>query len=251
LNQKEICAVTPSGRESGGANRRLDPAAEFDHYSTTYLQLVDKSVCLSGEGAEYFAELKARYLGKFLGPAFSGKVLDFGCGIGLLSRFLLSSLPNCALHGYDMSRASLELIPPDVSSRGKFTSLQDELHSDYDLIVVANVMHHIPSDLRRLVITDLKNRLAPGGILAAFEHNPLNPLTRLAVKECPFDQGVILLWPRELLNYFSDAGLLVHRCDYITFFPRWLACFRPLEPRLSWCPFGAQYVVLGEKAQKS
>ena len=219
---------------------------EFDPYSHTYQQMLDKSIRLTGEGGEYFAELKARYLAQLLQPTFSGKVLDFGCGIGMLSRFLLGYLPNCELHGYDPSRASLDMIPRELSARGKFTSFKEELRCDYDLIVVANVMHHIPPEQRRNIIAGLQKRLSAGGKLVAFEHNPLNPLTRLAVKQCPFDAGVILLWPRELLRYFSSAGLLLQRRDYVTFFPHWLAWLRPLERKLSWCPFGAQYVVVGE-----
>ena len=222
--------------------------AEFDHYSRTYQEMLDRSIRLSGEGAEYFAELKARYLGHFWKPAFSGRVLDFGCGIGMLSRFLLGYLPNCELHGYDPSRASLDMIPRDLSARGTFTSCKEELRCDYDLIVVANVMHHIPPEQRRNIIAGLQKRLRAGGKLVAFEHNPLNPLTRWAVKQCPFDAGAILLWPRELLGYFRSAGLLLPRRDYVTFFPHWLAWLRPFERKLSWCPLGAQYVVVGENA---
>jgi hypothetical protein len=44
------------------------------------------------------------------------------------------------------------------------------------------------------------------------------------------------------------AGALdVLRRDFIVFFPRPLALLRPLEPRLNWCPFGAQYVLIGAK----
>jgi SAM-dependent methyltransferase len=210
--------------------------------------MLDRSIRLGGESGEYFAGLKARYLAQFLEPNFAGKVLDFGCGVGLLARFLPYYLPNCELHGYDPSRSSLDMIPPELSARGKFTSFKEQLHSDYDLIVVANVMHHVPLELRRNIVIDLRKRLSVGGKLVIFEHNPLNPLTRLVVKQCPFDIGVVLLWPRELLECFNSAGLHLQRRDYITFFPRWLAWLRPLESKLSWCPFGAQYVVVGDKS---
>jgi 2-polyprenyl-3-methyl-5-hydroxy-6-metoxy-1,4-benzoquinol methylase len=226
-------------------------AADFDHFSDTYEQLVSESVRLAGEGVEYFAELKARYLSRVLGPHFRGKVLDFGCGVGLLSRFLLSSLPECQLHGYDPSTASLEMMPLEVSADRKFTSDEKELDSDYDLIVAANVMHHVPRRERQCLVLGLEKRLGETGTLAVFEHNPLNPLTRLAVKQCPFDVGVALLWPQEIRNYCAVAGLVSMRHDYITFFPRGLSWLRPLEPELTWCPLGAQYAVVARKASPS
>jgi SAM-dependent methyltransferase len=210
--------------------------------------MLDQSVHLTGDIGEYFAELKASYLARIFGTDFSGKVLDFGCGVGLLSQFLLQYLPACRLHGYDPSASSIEQIQPVVYAKGKFTSREDELDQAYDLVVVANVMHHVAVEQRRETISDLYSRLAPGGHVVVFEHNPANPLTRWAVHICPFDVGVALLWPGEVRKYFEHAHLRTVRRDYITFFPRWFAWFRPLEPLLSWCPLGAQYVVSGRKS---
>jgi len=210
--------------------------------------MLDQSVHLTGDTGEYFAQLKAIYLARIFGVDFSGKILDFGCGVGLLARFLRQHLPACKLDGYDPSASSIEQIPPGVYAKGKFTSRDDQLDAAYDLIVVANVMHHVAVEKRRETISHLFSRLAPGGYVVAFEHNPGNPLTRWAVYTCPFDVGVALLWPEELRKYFANAHLRVVRRDYITFFPRWFAWFRPLEPLLSWCPLGAQYAVQGRKS---
>lgn len=43
-------------------------------------------------------------------------------------------------------------------------------------------------------------------------------------------------------------GLQIVRRDYIVFFPRPLAWLRPLEPRLSWCPAGAQSALAARRA---
>jgi len=224
--------------------------AEFDGYSQTYEQLVNKSVWVTGESVEYFADLKARYLARSVGHEFCGKILDFGCGVGLLSRVLLSYLPSCALHGYDVSSASVELVPAEVSARGKFTSLEQELDTDYELIIVANVMHHVPGPDRQKLILGLGKRLGKKGRLAIFEHNPLNPLTRWAVKQCPFDVGVKLLWPSEVRHYCEVAGLKRKTQDYLTFFPRAVAWLRRFEPTLAWCPLGGQYVLMAQKSER-
>jgi len=219
---------------------------EFDCFSENYRTLLDKTVRLTGNNAEYFAELKARYLARLLGRGFSGKVLDFGCGVGLLSKFLLAHLPKCTLHGYDPSSACIEHVDRTVYSRGTFTWQDDRLDSAYDLIVVANVLHHVRVEDRSKTIVDLCARLAPGGYLATFEHNPANPLTRWAVHACPFDKNAVLLWPAEVKN-LTRGCLHNVKLDYITFFPRWAALFYSFEPFLAWCPIGAQYAVVGTK----
>jgi hypothetical protein len=83
------------------------------------------------------------------------------------------------------------------------------------------------------------------GLTVVFEHNPLNPLTRRVVRDCAFDEGVELLGRRELERLYRAAGLAVVEAEYLLFFP-WRA--DALERRLTWLPFGAQYVVAGRRA---
>lgn len=220
---------------------------EFDQYARDYKSLIDRSVQMSGDSAEYFSEYKARYLARAVGPRFSGKVLDFGCGIGLLSARLKAHLPAAAVHGYDPSPESIHLVPPELSAQGRFSSRTEELDADYQLAVLSNVMHHIDQAQREQTIVDIAAHLAPGGKLILFEHNPWNPLTRWVVRHCPFDEGVVLLPPREVFAYFARAALAVRRRDFIVFFPKMLSVFRALEPSISWLPAGAQYAVVGEK----
>ena len=102
-------------------------------------------------------------------------------------------------------------------------------------------MHHIAPEQRRATIDDLVARLAYGGRLLVIEHNPLNPLTRWVVAHCEFDDDAVLLWPREVREYFSAADLHEPRRDYMLFFPKWFSALRGLERSLRWLPLGAQY----------
>lgn len=219
----------------------------FDQFAGNYKSVLDQSIALSGEDSSYFAEYKALYLARIVGSSFSGKILDFGCGVGLLSGFLKKHLPAARLNGFDVSRESIARIDPSLTANGVFTSEMAHLTCDYDLVVVANVMHHVPPDHRVKTISDLESRLAPNGKLAVIEHNPANPLTRRAVDRCPFDDDAILLPPRESEKLIRDAGMKILRRDYIVFMPRALSWLRPLEPTLAWLPLGAQYAVLGQK----
>ncbi len=223
-------------------------SAEFDRIAEDYQQLVDQVTAITGEASEYFAEYKSRYLARILPPTFAGQVLDFGCGVGLLSGFLNKDLPAAQINGFDVSRESINRVSSTLAGQGVFTSERSDLAESYDLIVVANVMHHIMPEERAQTVIDLQTRLAPHGKLVVFEHNPANPLTRWAVDRCSFDKGVVLLPPSETRGYFAAANLRVIRRDYIVFMPRFLSWLRGLESSLAWLPLGAQYVFVGERA---
>ena len=214
--------------------------AEFDQFASNYKSVLDRSVALGGESSEYFIEYKAAYIDQLLGAA-PRKILDFGCGVGALSAALAQRRARDVIHGYDVSTDSLDQIEPALRAHGVFTSCLDDLHRDYSLIVLSNVMHHIPPEQRRATIDDLAARLALGGRLLVIEHNPLNPLTRWVVAHCEFDDDAVLLWPGEVRDYFSAAHLREPRRDYMLFFPRALSSLRGLEKSLRWLPLGAQY----------
>ena len=59
----------------------------------------------------------------------------------------------------------------------------------------------------------------PGGIVAILEHNPLNPLTRVVVSRCEFDEGVELVGMRDTKRLLEGAGTDVVESSYFLFFP--------------------------------
>lgn len=220
---------------------------DFDRFAGEYARVLDGSLSMSGEDSSYFAEYKALYLKRVLGPSFSGKVLDFGCGVGLLAHYLRIHLPEAHIDGFDVSQDSVAKVEAALSSRGLFTSALEDLPRNYDLIVIANVMHHVTPQQRPGVLQDLAGRLRVGGLISIFEHNPANPITRWVVEHCPFDDDAILLRPREAAAILEAAGLRLTRRDYIVFMPSFMGRLRALEARLGWLALGAQYVILAAK----
>lgn len=219
---------------------------DFDEYSSKYKDVLDNSLRSSGYNADYFVNYKATYIINRVLNTSEGKLLDFGCGVGLLAGRLSRLLPNYIIHGYDISKESIMKVDKNLRESSLFTCDINDLHNDYDLIVVANVLHHIPLRERKSVIKQLNNRLKRKGRIVFFEHNPANPLTRRIVDKCPFDKDAVLLYPREIMLCLEEYSKVLRK-DYIIFVPKSLALFACIEKYLAWCPLGAQYVIVGEK----
>jgi SAM-dependent methyltransferase len=219
------------------------PSAKFDAYAETYTALHDQSITASGESSEYFAHYKLSCLERLVGPGFTEPVLDYGCGVGALLEHLVRRFPS--VEGYDPSTESLEqarLRAPSAVLHARPDDLPD---GHFGLIVLANVLHHVPPTERPALVKSLLPKLEPErGRLVVFEHNPLNPLTRRAVAACAFDDDAILLWPRELTRLLRDNGYSAS-LRFIVFFPRLLARLRFAEPYLGWLPLGAQMMSVG------
>jgi 2-polyprenyl-3-methyl-5-hydroxy-6-metoxy-1,4-benzoquinol methylase len=218
----------------------------FDKFAHDYKTILDKSLEMTGETGEYFCNYKAACISRWAGKDFSGKILDYGCGVGLLSENLLKYFPRAAVDGYDVSAASIENVPESLKRQGRFTSDIDHLSRDYDLIIVANVLHHVEARERRDVVAKIQEMLRKEGKVIIFEHNPFNPLTRKIVRNSALDRGVVLLPHRETVSYLKDAGFEDVRLNHIVFFPGFLSALRWAEPFLSWFPLGAQYAAAGQ-----
>jgi len=223
---------------------------EFDAFATDYATVLNASLGASGEGALYFADHKAAYLIDRVVASPTARILDYGCGVGLLAAALRKRMSDAVIHGYDPSAASIEAIPEPLRAAGLFTDDEADLANGYDVVILANVLHHVPLPERQAVIARALERLRTGGRLVVFELNPFNPLTRRVVADCVFDKDAILLPAREVVDRFGQFFLQDVRRDYTVFFPRAFRILRPLEPALAWCPLGAQYAVTGRSAAR-
>jgi 2-polyprenyl-3-methyl-5-hydroxy-6-metoxy-1,4-benzoquinol methylase len=216
---------------------------EFDAFASSYNEHLNHSVRISGDTSDYFAAYKAAFIARKIAPN-GGKLLDYGCGIGLLAGHLNRRFPGVQIDGFDISHDSVSQIDKSLAQQGVFTSDLNVAGHSYDVIVLANVLHHVKPANRADLLVDIRSRLAENGKLVIFEHNPINPLTRWAVSQCVFDEDAILLTSRELLRDLRSARLRVLARDFVVFFPRYLAWLRSFEPSLRWCPLGAQYAVI-------
>jgi SAM-dependent methyltransferase len=222
--------------------------SEFDKFAQEYMDLHAASISASGERSEYFVEYKVRDLRDLChvdGSVGSiRRILDFGAGIGTSVSHFGLHFPDAGLTCVDVSLKSLRIGSerfPDVgfvAFNGRRLPFPD---AAFDCVFAACVFHHIDATLHVSLFAELRRVLRPGGLIAIFEHNPLNPLTVRAVNTCPFDEKAILIGAGTLRRRLQAAGFARPATRYRIFFPRALRLLRPLEQWLTWLPLGAQY----------
>lgn len=243
LKNKEQEKKIQSGSES---------QVSFDDYVETYRTEIDDSIGFIGQDVDFFIEIKAELLLKLAEKNFGDtskiKVLDIGSGVGLVDRFLKARIPN--LYGVDVEEGVVEKAKfnnPEVNYQlydGAKLPFED---NTFDMCFAINVMHHVPPGMWENFSREMHRVLKPGGVAAVFEHNPLNPLTRLAVARCEFDRDAVLLNHGKIKSLFNGAGLKVFDDSFIVFFPFKAKFFRSIETALGWLPLGAQHYVTGRK----
>lgn len=220
---------------------------EFDEFATTYADMHAQSIRLSGETPDYFAEYKIRELHRLtkLWGMSNPAILDFGSGIGNSVPHLRRYFPASRVVTADVSMESLSQAQQMHGAREEQLLIENERvpapDGTFDIVFVACVFHHIVHEDHHACLQELARLTRQGGRLVLFEHNPLNPLTRKAVRDCPFDANAHLIAAGEMQRRIKQAGWAEARHDFHVFFPSVLARLRPLESALRWLPLGAQY----------
>lgn len=227
-----------------------DGAATFDAYAESYEQALERGVSLSGEESAYFARGRVRWLGKRLAElgAPARTILDYGCGTGATTPYLLELRGSERVIGVDASERLLEVARREYGSeRARFMAAGEALDGSVDLAYCNGVFHHIPVDQRPAALAYVRCALRPEGVFALCENNPWNPGTRLVMRRIPFDRDAVTLSPPASRRMLAAAGFDVLTSDFLFFFPAALRVLRRFEPRLAKLPGGAQYLTLARK----
>ncbi len=103
------------------------------------------------------------------------------------------------------------------------------------------VLHHVPVSNRFKFVSEMVRVVRTGGIVAIFEHNPMNPLTRRAVNTCELDADAVLLPSREALELLHEAAESKPSLRHFLFSPLGGTAGRALDKGLQRVPFGGQY----------
>ncbi|MBN1120887.1 MAG: class I SAM-dependent methyltransferase [Anaerolineae bacterium] len=108
------------------------------------------------------------------------RVLDIGCGDGIVGRSIRSVYPECTLVFVDYSEPMLEAAtailppqPPATSYRladfGE-AGWQKDIAPGFDVIASRYAIHHVPHEAKQRLYEDIFEMLNPGGIFINVEH---------------------------------------------------------------------------------
>jgi SAM-dependent methyltransferase len=227
---------------------------EFDTVAGSYAESVQSSISFARKEHAFFTRRKVESLlgmvRRHLGDPARVEALDIGAGVGETDELLagrFGSLVACdpSFRSACLGTARNEAVPFAVADA---LSLPFDGES-VDVVFAINVFHHVDPGERPAVAAEMARVVRPGGLVAIYEHNPYNPLTRLAVARCEFDVGVTLLPHREVRQLLARPGLQEVDRRYVIFTTGEGPRLSRLEERLGRVALGAQHCVIARRAR--
>lgn len=116
------------------------------------------------------------WLNKF-GIQSNMKVLEIGCGIGTLTSLLAPALSSGELMANDISPKSVEIAKKNLSAYSNIEFVTGDMvtlavNKQFDLIVMPDVLEHIPMDSHAVLFAKLAKLLKPEGFIFIHIPNP-------------------------------------------------------------------------------
>ena len=222
---------------------------DFDRIADAYEQEVEVATRFAGLPTQFFLEVKVAHLLNRLRQQFEDfrrlRVLDVGCGVGLTDQLLKAHLPH--LVGVDISGKSLNVARvrnPQISYHHSTDNNLPFVNGSFDVVFAICVWHHVPPNQWTAFLSELFRVLVPKGLLFVYEHNPWNPLTRLVVSRCSFDEDAVLVSAYQAARKVRHAGFGKISTDYLLFLPFKSGIIQRLETALfRKIPLGGQYAL--------
>jgi ubiquinone/menaquinone biosynthesis C-methylase UbiE len=222
----------------------------FDAYDKSFGAVVQSSIDFSGLPHSFFTRAKADALRDLTATRLPGirsaDALDVGCGVGEFHPFARGIFGR--LCGVDVSAASVAQARrrnPEVEYQVCDGDTLPYGSASFDLSIAICVLHHVPPRRWPGFLGEMRRVVRPGGLVCVIEHNPFNPLTRLAVARCEFDRDAVLLRAGRTKALMADAGLRDTRSHYFLMLPSEAPLARRVERTLRGIPAGAQYIASG------
>jgi ubiquinone/menaquinone biosynthesis C-methylase UbiE len=174
--------------------------SHFDEIATAYDQSLPTHV------VEHYLSKRTRFVLEYC-PR--GRVLDVGCGTGLLATRLAGA--GYDVTGVDPSEGMLEMLQARATEvdgvQGSGTALPFA-DDTFDLVLSVAVMHHIadPDEVHR-ALGEMVRVAKPSGRILLWDHNPRNPYWKSLMARVPQDTGdERLIADHELIAGLEESG---------------------------------------------
>ncbi len=156
----------------------------------------------------------------------SGRVLEVGCGHGLLANYLALESPDREVHGVDIDGPKIDAARRVGTRSGATFSVSDPDRlpdGPWDAIAIVDVLYLLTEDDQRRLLRDCAVALAPGGVLVVKEMAPSpgwkatwnRVQETVAVRVLCITEGgggFVFLPPPQLAAWMADDGLVAtHR----------------------------------------
>jgi SAM-dependent methyltransferase len=165
-----------------------------------------------------------------------GRILDYGCGTGVLAERLTE-------RGFDVlgTEYSAGMLKKAAERGVRGALLKDgQIPFDdgqFDLVYCVAVFHHLETTEKvREAIHEMVRVARPGGHVVIWDHNPLNPFWPALMKRWPQDHGDERLVPlEEILDGLQREPISAVRCSRSGWTPEFVpAPCMPLMTGVEW-----------------
>jgi 2-polyprenyl-3-methyl-5-hydroxy-6-metoxy-1,4-benzoquinol methylase len=152
------------------------------------------------------------------GGACSPSIIEVGCGTGLFTARLAELLPGATITATDAFPAMIEEAKPRLA---RFTNVrlaqydaEEELSADqrFDAVCGCDIIHHIDEPVKAM--RNWLNVMKPGGQLAFFESNGINPVLLLRTYGKAEEARLTFSRPHNLRRWLAEAGWREIDIDY-------------------------------------
>jgi len=102
-----------------------------------------------------------------------GRILDFGCGYGMLTNLLASRSPLRSAFGIDLNKKRIHVAERSVRNRNNITFRCGDIKgldvAQFDAVVMTDVLHHIDETNIKILLEKISSCLRSEGILAILD----------------------------------------------------------------------------------
>jgi 2-polyprenyl-3-methyl-5-hydroxy-6-metoxy-1,4-benzoquinol methylase len=160
------------------ASPRRDPAYTYDEYGEKYYSALIASESLRSH------LWRCRWLEEALQPSAGDRIVDLGCGAGLVAKFLLSR--GATVHGVDLAEGAIQaarrLNATQASGSFRQGDAGDCRHlrsESFDKACSVDVTEHCGYDIMLEIFGEAHRLLRPGGLYFVYTPNPRHWIERL------------------------------------------------------------------------